>query len=280
MSAFDPFTALAAANPVPLERVASLANDAELLKALGDVRARTTAGHTRAPSGLSRSTWVRMAASVLVIAAAVAGVVSFGLRGSRHTHPPATGQASTDVRSLLAFTRTVRPVRAADLPPGVSELMGEAASRAGETVTSIQRPIAGTASIYLVTLGSNELCTYIAIRGASGQCHSKLDQADGSLGSSVAVVDGKLFVSGVTANDITSITVSIEPTATTVGTTTPVRGTLADNVFLTPALPFNGMGTGRITITAMHTDGSTSSAALRGIPACRICPQSATKTHP
>jgi hypothetical protein len=158
--------------------------------------------------------------------------------------------------------------------------MGEAASRAGKTVTSIQRPIAGTASIYLVTLGSNELCTYIAIRGASGQCHSTLDQADGSLGSSVSVVDRKLFVSGVAANDITSITVSIESTATTLGTTTPVHATTADNVFLTPALPFNGKGTGPITITAMHTDGSTSSAALPGIPTCRICAQRPTTTHP
>ena len=251
-------------------------------RALRDVRARATRGHTSGRTRRSGSARVRMAAAALLFAATAGGVVAVGLSGwisHTHTHRPATVSASTDVRTLLAFTRNVRAVRAADLPPGVSELMNEAKSRFGETVTNIQEPIAGTASIYLVTLGSNQLCTYIAIKGATGRCRSTLDQADGSLDSSLSIVDRKLFVSGVAANDISSITVSIGRTATTAATTTPVQAKIADNVFLTPALPFNGMSTGPITITATHTDGSTSSATLPGIPRCRICAQTPTTTH-
>ena len=296
MSAFDPVATLAAANPVPKEHVATLVDGAQLLEILHDVRARASRAPTSRRARRLPSRRVQLITAA-VVAAVTGAAFASGLLGRashapthvvaarsistrRPAHPRPTSGPSTNVRSLLAFTRDVHAVRTTDLPPGVTELMNLAQNRFGESVTNIQEPIAGTASIYLVTFGSNELCTYLAIHGAVGGCRATLHQADGSLDVSFSVVDRKLFVSGVAANDVRSIIVTIASTSMTPGTTAPVQAEIADNVFVTPKLPFNGMGTGPITITATHADGSTSSATRPGIPGCPVCGRAHVTSHP
>jgi hypothetical protein len=180
---------------------------------------------------------------------------------------------STGVRTLLAYTRIVRPTSTTDLPASVSELIKneETFLTVGEAPTSIQEPIIGspaaeTPSIYLVTYPDN-LCMIIALKGAAGTCYVALRQAGGSISIDDSIVGGKRFIHGLVANDIKGLTVTLAATAT--GPAQTVPATIQNNAFIAPLSYGGGYDLSAATITITHADGTITTITMPRVPTPR-----------
>jgi hypothetical protein len=187
----------------------------------------------------------------------------------RHQHAASHNTPqSTGVRSLAAYTRDMHSVRASDLPASVKELIdGQRILNLGEPPTSVQEPIvgatsSGTPSIYLIRY-PNDLCVVIAIKGAAGSCYDALTQAGGSISIDDSIVDGKRFIHGLVANDVSAITVSLAATGNTPAAS--VSATIENNVYLAP-ITYNGLRPGAVSISVTHTNGATTTIRLPAAP--------------
>jgi hypothetical protein len=130
--------------------------------------------------------------------------------------------------------------------------------------SSAQQPILGTPSVYLFHRGTGELCMVLAMQHAGGSCGSTLTDALGTLRANRSIVDGKMFIWGLAANDVSSVAVSLGSTTTTPAVARRVA-TLANNVFLV-SLPYNGGSIGDVTVTASRSDGADTSTSFGTIP--------------
>jgi hypothetical protein len=213
----------------------------------------------------ARRNWTsRYAAAFAIASAAVAAFLLFGLPGL-HGGKGTIGSASaaTNVRELHAFKHAVRPRAQNALPASVSEVINLMATRLGTHPSNIQEPIIGAPSIYLVSLGSTHLCMIVALHGATAFCRDSLRQAEGSLQASRSIVDGKMFITGLAADNVKTITVTTANTPSTQGSTIQAR--IVNNVFVA-RLPYTGGGSGATTITVTRTDGTTGTLELHGLP--------------
>jgi hypothetical protein len=209
----------------------------------------------------SRSAWsgkrMLVAAS---LAAALAAVIATLVTGRDGTE---SAQAATQVKTLAAFSHLLQPKREVALPTSARNFIDEMAATAGKPVAAIQEPISGEPSVYLVTLRPDDLCVVVALHGASGSCHVALRQAGGAAEAEVAIVDGRTFVLGLAADDVTGVAVTAAPRANAPQETFDAQVT--HNVFLAE-LPFGERGTGPIELTITLQDGAARPLDLPGIP--------------
>ncbi len=83
----------------------------------------------------------------------------------------------------------------------------EVVTEMGADPSSAQEPFSGPPSVYLFKRGTGDLCLVVSLAHASGDSFHVLTGADGSITDpSVSIVDGKLFVTGLAANDVRQIT--------------------------------------------------------------------------
>jgi hypothetical protein len=172
---------------------------------------------------------------------------------STRTHP-------TPVRTLVAFSYRENAVAPTDLPASVTEVV----TGMGADPTTEQEPFPGPPSIYLFHRGSNNLCLVVALGHASGSCFYVLTAATGAISDpSISIVEGKLFVTGLAANNARTITTTLAGTNQTPGTTRPA--VIKNNVFVA-SLPYNGGALGAITVTVNQTNGTSQSFTIPGGP--------------
>lgn len=191
--------------------------------------------------------------SALLTSCAVVAIWTTG--ASAH----ASTTKSTKVTKLHAFAVRRHAVRAAALPPSVAEVE----ARLGADPATSQEPVVGTPSVFLAHRGSRGLCTIIAVTHANGSCDTVLRDAGGSLRANLSIVDGKLFVWGLAANNVSAVSVTVAKSKWSAGTTATAR--LTDNVFLT-SLSYDGGGLGAVTVTDTRSDGSMTSVRIPPVP--------------
>lgn len=222
----------------------------------------------------SRSALV--AAAVIVVGALAAVVVYERLESGSSTTRPAAPRAQPESRppahkhvvslahptrvATLAFTHRRNAVGASDLPASVTEVV----TQMGADPASAQEPFTGPPSIYLFHRGSNNLCLVIALGHAVGSCFYVLNAAAGAISDpTIAIVDGKLFVAGLVANDARTITATV----TGADKKRPSRSAVIKNNVFAVSLPYNGGGVDAITVTVNRTDGTSQSFDMPGVPA-------------
>lgn len=234
-----------------------LFHDEPALLAVADAIAMTQAGRS-SRARLSR----RHVAAGLVAAAALAAVAALlvGVRGSAVS----SASAATSVTTLRAFTSPAPAVSEKLLPSSVRMFLAHISARLGEPLGQVQQPVSGTPSIFLVTLGHSDLCLVMVIHGATASCHDELRQGDGSVGVDVDIVDGKLFVTGLAANDVTAITAT--EAGASAADTHYAKANLVSNTFYA-ALPYSGGGTGAITLVVERSDQPDVTVDVPGVPA-------------
>jgi hypothetical protein len=191
--------------------------------------------------------------SVLLTACAVVAIWATG--ASAHV----STTKSTKVTKLHAFTVRRHAVRVAALPPSVAEVE----ARLGADPATSQEPVVGTPSVFLAHRGPQGLCTIIAVTHANGSCDTVLRDAGGSLRANLSIVDRKLFVWGLAANNVSAVSVTVSKSKWSAGSTSTAR--LTDNVFLT-SLSYDGGGLGAVTVTDTRSDGSTTSVRIPPVP--------------
>ncbi|HET7127597.1 MAG TPA: hypothetical protein VFJ93_00805 [Gaiellaceae bacterium] len=131
--------------------------------------------------------------------------------------------------------------------------------------TRIQQPIVGQPSVYLVTLNNQDLCSAVVLgSGLSGSCYDALRQGDGSIEANVEIVGGRLFVSGLAANNVTGVSVSEAVTDRTPASTSVA--TLMHNVYVA-AIPYSGGGSGEITVKVERSDAPSVTVSVPAVPA-------------
>lgn len=165
---------------------------------------------------------------------AMASVVLAASLTCAATASHAMSQRVTNVRSLRAFTHRLHARSASALPASVAEIV----TQMDANPATGQEPIKGSPSIYIFKRDNSELCTVLVVMHAGGSCDSVLRDAGGSLRAQEAIVDGKMFVWGLAANDVAGVTVSLAATATTPGASER-PASLANNTFVV-ALPYRG----------------------------------------
>lgn len=167
---------------------------------------------------------------------------------------------STGVRTLVAYTHVERPIDASSLPASVRELIGNQlifVTGDAEPV-GIEEPVkgdasAGTPSIYLVRYPNN-LCVVISIKGAAAGCYAALRAGRGSISFDESIVDGKRYIHGLVANNVTSVAITLDSTSASPAATIHAR--IVNNVFIAD-LPYKGeFHLGALTITITHTNGA------------------------
>jgi hypothetical protein len=186
-------------------------------------------------------------------AAAAPSVVKGGPTVRRHT--------AIRVGSLVAFTYRQNAVSSPGLPASVAEVV----ANLDADISTAQEPFTGRPSVYLFRRASSDLCLVIVVTHASGSCYHTLAAADGTITNpSLSIVDERMFITGLAANDVQSIRATLETTPTTPATTRPAS--IENNVFLAD-LPYDGGAVGTVTLTVVATSGSESSFTLPGVPA-------------
>ena len=245
-------------------------------------RRKTSKWSIRAPGSGSRRHLGSRSALVTALVAAVgaaAAVVAYERLESRSPttrpaapasprphRPPAHKYARnrthpTRVATLVAFTHRQNAVAASDLPASVTEVV----TQMGADPASAQEPFPGPPSIYLFHRGSNNLCLVVALGHAVGSCFYVLTAAAGAISDpSISIVDGKLFFTGLVANNARTITATVAGTDKTPGTSRPAA--IKNNVFAV-SLPYNGGGVGAVTVKVTQTDGISRSFTMPGVPA-------------
>lgn len=167
----------------------------------------------------------------------------------------------TKATQLVAFRYRLNGVSSADLPASVAELV----TNMGADAASAQEPILGPPAVYLFRRGSNNLCVVIALTHASGSCFSVLAAAGGSISSpGLSIVDGQEFITGLAANNVTTISATVKNTPQTPGTTAAV--TIKNNVFLA-SIPYNGGAVAAVTLNVSRTNESPLTLTIPGVPA-------------
>lgn len=212
----------------------------------------------------SRRRLVRNGALVVLSAAVAAASISLvgPFDGSRGGLGEAA--AATEVRTLHAFSTSFRDVREENLPAPVQEFIHDMGRRYGRP-TRIQQPIVGQPSVYLVTLNNQDLCSAVVLgSGLSGSCYDALRQGDGSIEANVEIVGGRLFVSGLAANNVTGVSVSEAVTDRTPASTSVA--TLMHNVYVA-AIPYSGGGSGEITVKVERSDAPSVTVSVAAVPA-------------
>jgi hypothetical protein len=228
--------------------LALFADDVSLL-GVADAIAITQARTPQRSWNLSKRRAIASLAAVVVIAGLAFGTVS------RH-HGVASASAATSVTALHAYRSPAPAVSEGLLPDSVRMFLRHMSARVGAPLR-IQEPVAEKPTIFLVTVGENDLCYVVVVRGAVASCHDELRQGDGSVGVDVDIVDGQLFVTGLAADDVTAISVSEAASSH--------AATVQSNVFYV-SLPYNGGGTGPITLVVSRSDKPDVTVTVPGVP--------------
>jgi hypothetical protein len=209
----------------------------------------------------SRSSWPRKRMFVAAsVAAALAALIASLTTGREGTEP---AQAATQVKTLTAFSHLLQAKKEVALPTATRNFVDQMATTEGKPVEAIQEPISGEPSVYLVTLGLDDLCVVVSLHGASGSCHVALRQAGGTVEAELAIVDGRTFILGLAADDVTGVAVAAASRAN--APQEKLNARLTHNIFLAE-LPFGTHGTGPIELTITLKDGTTRPLGLPGIP--------------
>jgi hypothetical protein len=207
-----------------------------------------------------RGRTARVAILIAALAAAVAAAT--GIVGGSLTHAPEHANASTQVRTLHAFTHRVNARRIAQLPPNVVETIDQL----GADATTAQEPIIGSPSVYLAQRGSSALCMILEFQSHNtGACYQTLRRAAGSVvRPNISIVAGQVFISGLVGDDVRSISASVSARSVAPGTPL-LTARIENNVFIV-ALPQNRGGTGAATLIVTRSDGSTDTVQTHVFP--------------
>lgn len=196
-----------------------------------------------------------VAAAVGIVAIAMTAGVTLATAGHESS-------SATSVKTLHAFKSRSHLRYSVTLPASVSEVVANMTGHFQANATGLRQLTTGSPSVFVFRIGSGQLCVVVALTGAGGFCNSALGEAGGALATNVAIVDGKMFVIGLAANNVSSISASFRGNATAL----PVKTQVVDNAFVA-SLPYQGGGVGSISVNATRTDGSTGAVTIPATPA-------------
>lgn len=195
-----------------------------------------------------RSGWIALA--VLVAGALVAPALA-----------PAASVKPTKVKSLHGYKHRLNKRALSALPAPAAEVFD---SMEGDPAT-LQEPLAraglpdGAPRVFAFHgRNGSALCVVQARQHAQGACFTSLPLARGSLNAALGVMDGVTFASGLAADGVHDLTVTVS------GET--VDAVIANNAWLA-VLPDGSKGTDAMKLRAVDVEGKVLTATVPGIPA-------------